>query len=439
VKKNLTILIFFLGLNFLTANPQIETFELPNGLKVILSPMEGMQSTCIMMYHTRGIIDDPPEIKGASLLFRNFMMFLGTENLRSGERFLFTEKNGGLSKCKVNYDNLIFFQLIPEFYINNALWLESERISSLKITNKSIKIQKTYIYQSFYRLINTNIHFKAFNWIKSQIFKGTVYTPPLYENPEEIRSLNDLQVIRTYNNYKSLKDIILVISGKFDQKLIKKYINDNLGKLSSPKKSKPKSNNTYSPRTEHITTNWQREKLKEHFVIYGIRGPSKFSHDYLYFDFIRHYLVDDRISILDTIMNGINKLNVKISYEYTNYSLSNAFIIKVSTSSRSDLYNAKIILNKQFKKLSSSLREDRLTSAELKRTKILLELDFLKKMADLEQRSILLAENFLFSRNLTFARKYIERIKKISSRDIKRISQKYFNKNNQVILNVYSK
>ncbi len=205
--------------NSSSTNP--ESFKLDNGLTVIFSPINNIQATCVLIYHIAGVRDDPSKIKGASYLYQNLML-MGTSNLEPYERFFFVQKNGGTSGIKVNFDNSISYQIIPDHKINNALWIESERINSLIISDRIINIQKNNIYKKNYRLMNSNIDFKSSTWVKSKIFETTIYQTPIYGNLEMIRSFDNLSIKKIYNNFRNPHKIIMVISGKFDSKKIKK-------------------------------------------------------------------------------------------------------------------------------------------------------------------------------------------------------------------------
>lgn len=443
----LTIVILCGGLLFLQvclplhANSRVSTFRLANGLRVILSPVDvdNVDAACVLLYHLTGVRDDPPGIKGASYLFQNLML-LGTQNLDVYDRIVYIKRNGGISDRIVNYDYSIFYQVIPASEINTALWLESERIHSLELSGQNISIEKNNIYSRNYRLINSNVNFKTLNHIKAIIFENTIYETPIYGNLEEIRKFDNRAVIKLYRNFKNLSNIIMVIAGKFDNEEIKKSIIKYFGGILPQSLPRPHKKNyvPIEPRKKYVYENLLFENLSEPFVLYGIRAPSKFSNDYLYFDFIRFYLVDERISRLEYLLNKSNKLDVTISYHYTGHFESNALIIKISARRRVNLERAKYFVNKELAALIKG-KQGTLSNTDMKVTKSLMEIDFLKKMSLLEQRSIFLAENYYMSGQLNGVEKYLKELRKINSYDIYRIARRYLGKDNRVNLNVYPK
>ncbi len=442
VRRVSIVLIIFAVINLLlTADHKVDTFKLSNGLTVILSPSNGVESTCVLLYHKTGTRDDPAELKGGTYLYQSLML-LGTRNLEPYERLMFVEKHGGISSQRVSYDNSIFYQVVPDSELNNALWLESERINSLKLTDREINVVKSSTYRRIYSSIHGNVNFEANSWIKSKIFDAMVYQTPVYGNLEEIRSFDNQEIRKIYGRFRNPADIIMVIAGKFDTAELREYVNRHFAGLSlqNKKDHERKNSSRSNPKAEYTYRNWLRQNIPQHFVMCGIKSPSRRSFDHLFFNFIHYYLLDERISKLQKMMNRVNDLDVTIDSEYTNQFETNALIIKISTPHRSNVENAKFILDKELDALLSRP----LSQSELRIVKSLMEIDFKKDMATLEKRSIILAENLHLSGalkfgNQSFEEMYIDRIRKINSYDVWEISKKYLKKSNRVILNVYKK
>ncbi|MCK4762422.1 MAG: insulinase family protein [Candidatus Aminicenantes bacterium] len=432
VKKFVLVLVLISALSLtLEAKYKFEKFYLSNGLTVILSPSNNSAAVCVLLYHKIGTRHDPPGLHGATYLYRN-LMHLGTRTFDPYERFLFVKRHGGISNRQVKHDNSIFYQVMPEAELNNALWHESERISSLKLTDRAIDTHKNSEYRRIYSTINGNVNAAANRWIKSVVFADTVYQTPEYGSLEAIGSFDNREIKKLYQNFKNPADIVLIIAGNFDKTMVRKSVDRYFAPLPAGKRDPREKLNIPAPRKEYVYKNWLRKDIPYHFVTYGIRAPSKRSQDHLYFNFVKYYLVDERISKLEKILSRKNNLDVTINSEYTNHFDCNALIIKISTANRETLETVKYVLAKEFDALLSKA----LSQSELKATKSLMEIDFRKNMALLEKRSIIAAENFHMFADLDFEAEYIKRIRGITTYNILDISKKYLNEKNRVILNV---
>lgn len=419
---------------FIQAELEVNTLKLTNGLQIILSPVEDVSATNILFYHKTGTRDDPPEVRGGSYLYQHLMR-LGTRNLEPYDRLMFVKKNGGDVVERVNYDYSLFYQIIPDDMISNALWLESERILSLRLDDKAINLQKNNIYNRALRLMKGNIHYRASDWVKSQIFEGTVYQIPVFGDYNKIRDFDNRQIRKMYEHFRNLSDVILVISGKYDLIELTQFIDKHFPPSLPKNEPKKRKYIQAAPRKEAVFKNWVIENLPQNFFLYGFRVPTKMNSDYYTFEFIRYYLVDRRISLLNKVLNNMNDLNVTISYEYTNYVEANALIIKIATPDRVALEKAKYIIGQQIQ----ALMNIRLPATEIRIVKSLMEIDFAKKLSRLETRSIMLAETFHIMGTTDLDEAHLKHIRKISPLDIMRVSKKYLSRNNQVNLNVYRK
>ncbi len=441
MKRLLTLtLVFSLHLFlcvFLRAESNVRAFRLPNGLRVILAPVDHIDAACVLLYHLTGVRDDPPAVKGGSYLYQNLML-RGTRNLDRFERLVFIKRSGGFSNRLVSYDNSIFYQIVPATEVNNALWLESERIGSLDLAVRNINAEKNYVYTRNYRLNNSNINFQAMTWVKSRIFAGTIYETPLYGSLEEIRGFDPRKIRKLYNNFRNLSNIIMVVAGKFDPAEIRRTVNKHFAGLNTPLRPAKKNFVPVGPRTQYEYKNMVLENLEQPFVLYAIRAPSKLSHDHLFFDFLRFYLADERISKLEVLLNQDNRLDADISYYLTDYYECNALVIKIACKNRVNLERAKYFFNKLLNAIKKG-KPGIVSGNDVKTTKSLMAIDFLKRMASLYQRSQFLAETYHFSGNLNAEKRYITRIRNIKVYDIYRIGRKYLDKNNRVNLNVYPK
>lgn len=417
---------------FPVVKPSVVKFQ--NGFTVILSPTENTEAACLLTYHLSGVRDNPEDIKGASFLYQ-YLMFLGTEHLDPYDRIMFVKKNGGVGSGRVNYDNSIFYQIIPEDKLGNAIWFESERLKSLNITDQQINIQKNNLYKRIQRLLNSNVAFRAKEWVKSRVFENTAYEKPIYGEVEKIVKFSNPRIRDIYDNFRNISDIIMVISGNFNVSRVMQLISKHFSYSHHQPSKIQQKYDLADPREKYIYKNWLIDNLPEHFVLLGVRAPAKLGYDYLLFDFIRYYLLDGRISKLEKMINRENSLNIDISHEYSNNIESNALLIKFSSSVRLNLDKAKYILEKEFE----ALQMFPISSTNLKTVKSVMELDFFKNMNKLEKRSLMLAENYHLFGNLNFEKNHIKRIRKITQYDIMEIGKKYLGKDNLVLLNVYKK
>jgi zinc protease len=410
----------------------VSSFELPNGLKVILSPNKDMQTAAVCIYNMNGARGDPADARGISYLYQ-YLMFDGNENLESYDHILFIDKMGGVVSGRVSYDNSIFYEVLPASEINVALWLESERLKSLRLEDANIDYHKNEIFNRISRLWESNLNFKAQTWISGKIFEGSPYAFPLYGDLAKIRNLSNDRIRENYRKFQNLSNIYLIVVGKFDINELKAGINKFFQNIPPGKRSQEVVPSVSSQHGIYSVKNWLIPGLKENSTFYGIKCPGKISYNSVYFDFLRYYLTDPRISRLEYILNKVNKLNIEIEGTCTDFFEVNAMTIQLSSPERINLEKAKYILGLEFSALSTKL----LSNADLKAVRSLMELDLLKSSYDLEERCQRIGEFYHMFGELNFLDMQLRRLRKITSYDVLASAKKYLMKENQVVLNIY--
>ncbi len=410
----------------------VSSFELPNGLKVILAPSSGTQTAAVCVYHMHGARGEPADGRGIAYLYQ-YLMFDGNENLEPYDHVLFINKMGGIVSGRVNYDNSVFYEVLPAKEINLALWLESERLKSLRLRDANIDYHKNQIYTRISRLWETSQSFKAQTWVSSKVFEGSPYEFPLYGDLNRIPSLNNDRIREKYQGFQNLANILLIIAGKFDINELRNGINKFFQDIPPGRRSAIPVFGAQSQPRSPVVKNWVVPGMKKNFVVYGIKAPAKIGYNYMHFDFLRYYLTDPRIARLEHILNTLNKLDVEIESAFTDYMESNCLTIQISCVKRINLEKAKYILEREFQALSSKP----LGNNEVRAVRSLMEIDFLKSMYSLEERCQRLGEYYHVFSELNFFEAQLRRLRRISSYDALESAKKHLLKENLVLLNVY--
>lgn len=136
-----------LALVFLLAVPALaqqagevpfEMYELDNGLRVILSPDPSATAVAVNLWYDVGSRHERPGRSGFGHLFEH-LMFQGTENVARGEHMQLVQRAGGSLNASITEDRTNYFQTLPADRYNLALWLESERMRALQITEENMR------------------------------------------------------------------------------------------------------------------------------------------------------------------------------------------------------------------------------------------------------------------------------------------------------------
>jgi zinc protease len=107
-----------------------ETYALPNGLTVILSPDHTTPTVAVnVMYHV-GSKNEVPGRTGFAHLFEH-VMFTGSGHVPYGTHDHLTEGVGGSNNGSTSNDVTTYYETVPSNYLESSLWLESDRMGFL--------------------------------------------------------------------------------------------------------------------------------------------------------------------------------------------------------------------------------------------------------------------------------------------------------------------
>lgn len=121
-------------------------FNLPNGLKVIVSTDTSTPMVAVNVLYDVGSRDEQPDKTGFAHLFEH-LMFGGSINIPSYDEPL--QKAGGENNAFTTNDFTNYYISIPRQNIETAFWLESDRMLDLAFSARSLEVQRNVVIEEF--------------------------------------------------------------------------------------------------------------------------------------------------------------------------------------------------------------------------------------------------------------------------------------------------
>jgi len=116
-----------------------ESFKLANGLNVILSEDHTTPIVGVDVHYNVGSKDEKPGRTGFAHLFEH-LMFQGSEHLPKGESDRLIENVGGSANGSTGQDQTVYWQQVPSNALEQALFIESDRMGWLLPTLDQAKL-----------------------------------------------------------------------------------------------------------------------------------------------------------------------------------------------------------------------------------------------------------------------------------------------------------
>src|SRR5579872_4323600 len=259
-------------------NIPIEKYQLKNGLQVILSKDTAVPVVTVYMIYNVGARSEEKGRTGFAHLFEH-MMFEGSANAPKGTHFATVESNGGVMNGSTHPDFTDYYETLPSNKLATALWLESDRMRSLLVTDENLKNQKEAVKQERRLTFDNQPYNTAIvdvwptlmfgNWQSSHSLIGS------FEDLEG-SSLADVQ--KFFKTHYAPDNAALVIVGDIQIPETKKLIETYFGDV--PPQPLPKRPDLAEPAFQPKKQTIHDQLARVPGVILGYPGPKRRSPDF---------------------------------------------------------------------------------------------------------------------------------------------------------------
>ena len=124
----------------------IEKYKLANGMRVIVSRDNAVPVAAVYVLYGVGARSEEKGRTGFAHLFEH-MMFEGSANAPKGMHFGLMEASGGVVNGSTHPDFTDYYEILPSNKLASALWLESDRMRALNISDENLANQKEAVKQ----------------------------------------------------------------------------------------------------------------------------------------------------------------------------------------------------------------------------------------------------------------------------------------------------
>ena len=118
--------------------------RLDNGVRVLASHDPTAPGVAINLWYGVGSADDPVGASGFAHLFEH-LMFAGSAQVEPGEHLALMQSVGGKANATTSFDRTNYFETVPPHAAELALWLEAERLASLRLDQISLDTQREVV------------------------------------------------------------------------------------------------------------------------------------------------------------------------------------------------------------------------------------------------------------------------------------------------------
>ncbi len=219
---------------------KFEDYTLPNGLRVILLEDHSTPIVHVTLWYHVGSKNEKPGRTGFAHLFEH-MMFKGSRNVQPEAHTSYIASVGGQSNAYTTEDTTVFWQTVPAQYLPLTLWLEADRMASLRVEDATFRTEREVVKEERRQRVENQPYGRLSEIIYEQAFTTHPYRYPVIGSMADLEAASIEDVREFHRTYYRPDNATLVIAGDFDPTTARGLIEREFSKVPKPTGTVPRT------------------------------------------------------------------------------------------------------------------------------------------------------------------------------------------------------
>ena len=215
---------------------QDEISTLANGLTLILSEDHSTPIVHVSLWYHVGSKNEKPGRTGFAHLFEH-MMFKGSKNIDPEAHTSFISSIGGQTNAYTTDDETVFWETVPGQYLPLALWLEADRMATLRINEDTFVNEREVVKEERRMRVDNQPYGRLNEIIYDQAFTEHPYKHPTIGSMADLEAASIEDVRGFYSTYYVPENATLTLVGDFDIAQVTQLVQQYFGRI--PKAERP--------------------------------------------------------------------------------------------------------------------------------------------------------------------------------------------------------
>jgi len=205
-------------------------FTLDNGLQVVLLEDHSTPIVHLQLWYHVGSRDERKGRTGFAHLFEH-MMFKGSKNVEPEAHPSMISSVGGQSNAYTTEDTTVFWETVPGQYLPLILWLEADRMASLRIDENTFRTEREVVKEERRMRVENQPYGRLQEIIYDQAFTVHPYKHPTIGSMEDLEAASIEDVRDFYRTYYVPNNATIALVGDFDSAEATSLVNKYLGRV----------------------------------------------------------------------------------------------------------------------------------------------------------------------------------------------------------------
>jgi len=225
--------------NLLGVEMKVKHFTLSNGLRVYVHEDH---STPMFAYHMAFHVGSRDEETGKSGFahFFEHMMFKGSQNVPDGGHMKYVLGAGGRVNAFTRADTTEYFDIVPANYLDRILYLESDRLKSLAVTPVNFENQRKAVLKEMGEKVDNQPYARALKEFIAEIWIGTGYGHLTIGSKADLMAASTEDVKAFFDKHYVPNNGVIAIVGDVEYEEVKTKVQDYFGDIPKGPARKPR-------------------------------------------------------------------------------------------------------------------------------------------------------------------------------------------------------
>ena len=408
---------------------------LPNGLRLVVSEDHSAPVASIAIVYDVGARDEKKTRSGFAHLFEH-MMFQGSQNVGKMDHFKYIESIGDSLNASTHADFTNYFEKVPANQIELCLWLESDRMRSLKVTPENFKNQLETVKEEKRLRIDNQPYAPANIRLEELAFDNWANAHPAIGYFEDLEASSVEDVRNFFKTYYAPNNATMAIVGDVKANEIYDLVVKYFGSIPAVKApARPDLTEPAQTKPKYEKIEDAQAKAPAFWVAY--KAPARRDKDFYALNLLQTMLSTGESSRLYQRMVKSDKVALQVSSSYEERRGPSLFQTFVVLKAPATADSARKILQDEFAKIKS----EPVSAEELQKAKnqLLRGLFSSSSYASLQRslgRAEMLAEYTSFFKDPKLIDEDIKAYMAVTAKDVQDVANKVFNESGVTVVDV---
>ncbi|SNS72254.1 Predicted Zn-dependent peptidase [Belliella buryatensis] len=429
-KLTLSLLLSaFLALSVLAQNKiEFKEFKLDNGLHVILHQDNTTPIVATTVLYHVGSKNENPERTGFAHFFEH-LMFEGSENIPRGKFFEIVESAGGTLNAGTSQDYTVYYEILPSNQLELALYLESERMLHAKVDQTGVDTQREVIKQEMKQVMDEQPYGSFQREMPVRLYPNHPYNWPIIGSAEHLDNAKLEEFMEFYAMYYVPNNATLSIAGDIDyeetERMIRKYFSEIPAGKKAPYRPNIEIEKLKSQKVDVVYDNIQLPAIFQGYLM-----PKKNHPDTYALNLLSTYLLSGKSSLMyKELVDKQQKALQAIAFP-NDLEDGGMFLVLAIANMGVDIDE----LNVAIDEVLATVKQEGIDQNDLQKLINIKETQLVNGFGSVANIAQSLAQGHVFYGSADYVNSQLDKFRKVTAEDIKRVANQYLNKDSRVVL-----